>query len=110
MKVQWQVNDPAITSIERHRLVDVLRRCPNIEQQSDLSRIGLLGEVEAEGAVVQCFGRIFQKLDLSTRRNAPPCRVKSRSERPTRYSKLGARFRPWDRQKAFRKSPRFARS
>jgi hypothetical protein len=65
------VDDPAITRIEHHRLANILRRCRNIEQQSDLSRIGLLGEVQAEGAVVDRFSRIFQKLALSTRGNAP---------------------------------------
>jgi hypothetical protein len=58
------IDDPTIAFIKRQRLTDGSRGGGDIEQQSRFAQIGLLSEMQPEGAIAQRLRRAFKELCL----------------------------------------------
>ena len=64
------IDDPTIAFIERQRLADGSCSGGDIEQQSRLAQIGLLREMQPEGAIAQRLRRTLKKPYLRDCRDA----------------------------------------
>ncbi len=65
------IDDTTIAHEQHERLADIFSRGHGVEQEADLTRIRLLGEVEPEYGVVQRERGVFEKRALRCRRDAP---------------------------------------
>ena len=64
------VDNATVARKERPRLAEILGGGHDVEQQPNLARVCLLGEVQPEGGIVHRLGRVFEKFDLTDRRYA----------------------------------------
>ena len=66
------IDDTTIVHQQGERLAHVFSRGHGVKQQTGLTRVRLLGEVEPEYGVVQRQGGVFEKFALGRRGHAAP--------------------------------------